>query len=341
MSEPARIAVIGFGAWGRFHARSIAKAPNAVISAIVANSDRSAVAAAEEWPQVPLLRDWRQVLADPTTEGVAIVTPNHLHAEIAIAALEAGKHVLLEKPMATSLADCDRIVAAQRASGRVLTVGHELRLSPQWGRIRSLIDEGTIGEPEHVHISLFRFPYRQGSQGWRYDRDRVGSWILEEPIHFFDAMLWYLAGRARPVAVNALGTGDAAMSRSLSVLVRFSNGATGSINQVLAGFEHHQTVEVVGSAGSIRSLWSGAMDRTYEPTTSLRLKREGTDGEETIAIERSGEVFELEAQAVAVAEAFRRGRPIVSAEEGRAAVAMCLAAERSAQEGREVAIDRL
>jgi myo-inositol 2-dehydrogenase / D-chiro-inositol 1-dehydrogenase len=334
-----RFAVVGFGAWGRFHARSIAKAPNAELAAIVANSDVNAVAAGEEWPNAAILRDWRQVLADPTIEAVAIVTPNHLHAEIAVAALEAGKHVLLEKPMATSTADCDRIVAAARASGRVLTVGHELRLSPQWGRIRALIDEGAIGEPEHVHVSLFRFPYRQGSGGWRYDLDRVGSWILEEPIHFFDAMLWYRAGRGRPVSVSALGTGSAAMSHSLSVLVRFSNGATGAINQVLAGFEHHQTVEVVGSTGSIRSLWSGVMDRTFEPTASLRIKRAGAEREETIPIERSGEVFELEAQAEAAVAAFRSGRPIVSAEEGRAAVAMCLAAERSAHEGREIALD--
>jgi myo-inositol 2-dehydrogenase/D-chiro-inositol 1-dehydrogenase len=259
-----------------------------------------------------------------------------------VAALDAGKHVLLEKPMATTLADCDRIVAAaNRATGRVLTVGHEQRLSPQWGRIRSLIIEGAIGRPEHVHVTLFRFPYRQGSGGWRYDRARVGSWILEEPIHFFDAILWYLADIGRPTSLVALGTGDAAMSRSLSVTMRFPGGVTACVNQILAGFEHHQTVEVVGSAGAIRSLWSGVMDRTFEPVASLRLKRAGSDRDEAIAIERSGEVFELEAQAVAAVEAFRAGRPIVTAEQGRAAVALCLAAERSAREGREITVDGL
>ena len=114
--------------------------------------------------------------------------------------------------------------------------------------------------------------------------------------------------------------------------------ATTCINQILTGFEHHQTVEVMGSAGSIRSLWSGVMDRSFEPEASLRIKRAGAEKEETIPIERSGEVFELEAQAVAAVEAFRSGKPIVSAEEGRAAVAMCLAAEKSAADGREIAI---
>jgi len=337
MTEKMNFALIGYGAWGRFHARSIDKAHNASLAIIAANGDASATAAAQEWPKARVVRDWRAAIADPAIEAVAVSVPNYLHADVAVAALQAGKHVLLEKPMATTLADCDRVVAAAKSSGRVLTVGHENRLSPQWGRIRSLIDEGAIGRPEHVHVTLFRFPYRQGSGGWRYDRARIGSWILEEPIHFFDAILWYLAGQ-KPVAIHALGIGDAGMSRSLSVMMRFSGGATACINQILAGFEHHQTVEVMGSAGSIRSLWSGVMDRSFEPEASLRIKRAGAEKEETIPIERSGEVFELEAQAVAAVEAFRSGKPIVSAEEGRAAVAMCLAAEKSAADGREIAI---
>ena len=150
-----------------------------------------------------------------------------------------------------------------------------MRLSPQWGRIKTLIAEGAIGEPQHVNVALFRFPYRQGSGGWRYDRSRVGSWILEEPIHFFDLDPLVPLGRGAPGARRAIGTGDADMSAALSVQLRFPNGATAAVNQVLGGFEHHQVVEVVGSGGAIRSLWSGVMDRTFEPTANLRLKRAG------------------------------------------------------------------
>ena len=338
MPNEMNFGLIGYGAWGRFHASSIAKAPDARLAAIVAEGDESAAAAQADHPEAAIHRDNRRLLADPAIEAVSIAVPNHLHAEIALAALQAGKHVLLEKPMATNLADCDRIVAAASRSGKVLTVGHEMRLSPQWGRIKTLIVEGAIGKPQHVNVALFRFPYRQGSGGWRYDRSRVGSWILEEPIHFFDWILWYLSDAGRPVRVRAIGTGEADMSASLSVQLRFPNGATAAVNQVLGGFEHHQVVEVVGSGGAIRSLWSGIMDRTFEPTASLRLMRLGSETNETIPIERSGEVFELEAQAQAAVEAFRSGKPIVSPEEGRAAVAVCLAAERSAREGVEVVV---
>ena len=339
MPDEMNFGLIGYGAWGRFHARSIAKVRDARLGAIVAQGDESAAAARADHPEAGVLRHYRKLLEDPAIEAVAIAVPNDLHAEIAVAALEAGKHVLIEKPMATRLADCDRIVAAASRSGKVLTVGHEMRLSPQWGRIKALIADGAIGEVQHVNVALFRFPYRQGSGGWRYDRSRVGSWILEEPIHFFDWILWYLSDAGRPVRVRAIGTGDADMSAALSVQMRFPNGATAAVNQVLGGFEHHQVVEVVGSGGAIRSLWSGIMDRTFEPTASLRLKRAGAETNEAIPIERSGEVFELEAQAQAAVEAFRTGRPIVSPEEGRAAVAVCLAAERSAREGVEIVVD--
>jgi len=340
MPEPMTFGVAGYGAWGRFHARSIADAWDGRLIAIAAPSEANAAAARADFPDVTVHRDWRALIADPAVQAIAVATPNHLHAPIAVAALEAGKHVLVEKPMATTLADCDRIVAATKLSAGQLTVGLQCRLSPQWGRIRALIDEGAIGRPQHVHVSLFRHPYRQGSSGWRYDKARVGSWILEEPVHFFDLALWYLVGSGRPVTVRALGAGAAGMEPVLSVLMRFPDGATAAINQVLAGFEHHQTVEVVGDKGAVRATWSAATARSLESATTLRLKRAGADAFEELAVQRSGEVYELAKQAQASIAGFRSGKPLVSAEEGRAAVAVCLAAEASAKEaGRPIAVD--
>ena len=91
----------------------------------------------------------------------------------------------------------------RRASGRVLSIGHELRLSSQWGEIKSTIDRGEIGEPRYILVELSRRPYRLGADGWRYDIGRVGNWILEEPIHFFDLARWYLSGAGAPADVYA------------------------------------------------------------------------------------------------------------------------------------------
>jgi myo-inositol 2-dehydrogenase/D-chiro-inositol 1-dehydrogenase len=340
MPKPMTFAVAGYGAWGRFHARSIAGARDGRLLAIAIHSDASAKAAREDFPEAAVHRDWQALIDDPAIEAIAVATPNHLHADIAVAALEAGKHVLLEKPMATTLADCDRIVAAAKRAKGQLSVGLQNRLSPQWGRIRALIDQGAIGRLRHVHVSLFRHPYRQGAAGWRYDKARVGSWILEEPVHFFDLALWYLAGAGRPIEVQALGAGEPGMQPVISVLMRFPDGATAAVNQVLAGFEHHQTVEVVGDKGAVRATWSAATARSLESATTLRVRRDGADSFEDLPVERSGEVYELARQAQATIEGFRAGRPLVSAEEGRAAVAVCLAAEASAdQGGRMIEVD--
>jgi myo-inositol 2-dehydrogenase / D-chiro-inositol 1-dehydrogenase len=333
-------AVAGYGAWGRFHARSIANASDAHLAAIVAPSETNAKAARADFPGAVLYRNWEALIADPAIEAIAVATPNHLHAPIAIAALEAGKHVLLEKPMANTIADCDRIIAAAKRSKAQLSVGLQCRLSPQWGRIRALIDEGAFGQPQHVHVSLFRHPYRHGSAGWRYDKDRVGSWILEEPVHFFDLALWYLARSGRPVKVQALGVGQPGMQPTISVLMQFPDGATAAVNQILAGFEHHQTIEVVGDKGAVRATWSASTARSLGSATTLQLKRVGDDDFENLPVEHSGEVYELAKQAQATIKAFRSSKPLVSAEEGRAAVAVCLAAEASAAEGgRPIAVE--
>jgi myo-inositol 2-dehydrogenase / D-chiro-inositol 1-dehydrogenase len=334
-----RFGLIGFGAWGRFHAESIQKAPGARLAAIAARSDATAEAAHQAFPGARIHRDWQNLLKDPGIDAVDIVVPNHLHREIGVAALKAGKHVLLEKPMANSIADCDALIAAARSSGKQLAIGHEFRLSTQWGLIKRVIDEGRIGRPLHAMVSLFRFPYRQGSGGWRYNSEAVGSWILEEPVHFFDMLMWYFEGVGDPVSVQGFGNSkgrEPGMYDNFSTVMRFPGGAYAVVNQTLAGFEHHHVVEIVGTEGSIRTWWSGTMDRTSEPKHELKMQLAGQSQSETVALERSGEVFELGEELAHVTRAFQEGRTIVSGAEARKRIVVCLEAERSVREGREV-----
>ena len=86
--------------------------------------------------------DWRAVVSDPVVDVVSITTPNHLHAEMTIAALEEGKHVWCEKPMATSLTDAERMVAAARNSGRISVLGYNYIQSPMVGLMRRILAEG-------------------------------------------------------------------------------------------------------------------------------------------------------------------------------------------------------
>lgn len=336
-----RFGLIGFGAWGKLHAEAIRKAPGAELAAIACASEASAQAAREAYPQARVGWDWRALVADPSLEAVDIVVPNHLHAEMAIAALDAGKDVLLEKPMASTIAECEQILAAVRRTGRVLSVGHEFRISTQWGFIKRLIAAGEIGDLLYANVSLFRFPYRQGSGGWRYDRDTVGSWILEEPVHFFDMLMWWFAGVGDPTSVQAFGNSKgrgAGMYDNFSAVMRWPGGPYALVTQTLAGFEHHHVVEVVGREGSVRTWWSGTMDRTLTPKHELKVQRKGESACEIVELGPSGEVFELEEQLARLVEAFRERRPLVSAEEARKTVMVCLEAERAVAEGTEIAL---
>jgi myo-inositol 2-dehydrogenase/D-chiro-inositol 1-dehydrogenase len=264
-----------------------------------------------------------------------------LHAEVGVAALERGKDVLLEKPLAPTLADCDRLIAAAQRADRILTVGHELRLSQQWGAIKTLIDADELGDLASAAMSLFRFPYRPGSGGWRYDASQVGSWLMEELVHHFDLLLWYFARHGPPLAISAVGhgrRGDPAMPDGVACTLRFAGGRYAVITLSLTGFEYHLAVEVVGRKGAVRGWWSGSLDRTREATFELKATRRGVTAPETVPVARSGELVELEEQLRRVVPAFHERRALVSAEDARRAVAVCLAAEESLRMGREVRV---
>jgi myo-inositol 2-dehydrogenase/D-chiro-inositol 1-dehydrogenase len=341
--------LIGFGAWGKQHAQAIGGLPGLALTAIACSSEDSAQAAAAAYPHARVTRDWRELLADGNVDTIDVVTPNHLHAEIAVAALRAGKDVLLEKPMATTRAECDALLAAERETGRLVSVGHELRQSAQWGRIKRLIDDDVIGNPLFLNVSLFRNFYRSGAAGWRYDRARVGSWMLEEAVHYFDLALWYFSRHGDPVSIRAVGNQragrDAGMYDNVSVLLRYASGAYVTLSHCVAGFEHHLVLEVAGAEGAIRTHWSGTMDRDHSAAFDLRVQPRGFPFErgvrecERLTIAKSGEVFELTEQIRLTAEAFGARRALVSAEEARKRVLICLAAERSLLEDRELALD--
>lgn len=334
-----RLGLIGYGLWGKHHAQAIVKAQEATLSAIACNSAETEATAKADFPKVPVFRGYRQLLDRAEIDAVDIVVPNHLHAEIGVAALEAGKDVLLEKPMALSVEECDRLNEATKRNRRVLTIGHEFRLSTQWGHLKTMIDNGDIGEPLYALVSLFRHPYRLGSGGWRYSREKVGSWALEEPVHFFDFLMWYFEKWGDPKSILTTGSSkgrEYGMYDNFSAIVRWPGQLYGLVTQTLGGFEHHQVMEVVGNEGSIRTWWSGTMDRTLHPTFELKVKRRGQEKCETIDVTSSGELFELEEELKRVVSAFRERRPIVSGEEARKRVLICIEAERSLKEGREI-----
>ncbi|MCI0683749.1 MAG: Gfo/Idh/MocA family oxidoreductase [Gemmataceae bacterium] len=338
-----RCALIGYGAWGSHHARVMSHNPEASLMAIAARTPATQDKARHEHPACRVYGDYRVMLDKEQLDAVAVVLPSHLHAEAGAAVLESGRHLLLEKPMCLSVAECRRLNALAEQGGRVLAVGHEMRLSSLWGKVKSLIDGGAIGAPLYILIELWRKPYRLGADGWRYDIQRVGNWILEEPIHFFDLARWCLAPAAQPVSVyaraNAQRPDHPELQDHFSATVAFSGGQFAVIAQCLGGWEHHQIVKVSGTEGALWAAWSGAMDRTFEPSFSLKLRR-GEVLEEIPIPRAAGEVFELEDQFQRFVRCIQSGgAPAATGIDGEWSVRLCLKAQQSVEKGMPVAVD--
>jgi myo-inositol 2-dehydrogenase/D-chiro-inositol 1-dehydrogenase len=241
--------------------------------------------------------------------------------------------------LATSTADLDRIVAAERASNRRVSVVHELRVSEQWGLIREEIAKGAIGTPMAGVYSLFRRPFRGGSAGWRHDPARVGSWILEEPVHFLDLLVWYFGAHGTPATVQATAT-PGTLGGNVAMTVRYASGAFFTVTQILDGFKHHCALDIAGTEGALRSWWSAGDARVTESEAGLSIRRAGAEAPETIRFGQSGEVFELVEHLRRSHAAFLAGTTPLSAEEAALSVRVCLAAEESVRLGRAVALDR-
>jgi myo-inositol 2-dehydrogenase / D-chiro-inositol 1-dehydrogenase len=342
MSAPVRFVLAGFGAWGKFHAQSIAEHPDALLVAISAPSEASRAEAQRLYPSAQIFADAEQMIQQVEFDIIDIVTPSHTHKSIALCAMAKGKHVLLEKPMAITLEDCKAIAAAARECGVHLAMGHEFRLSSQWGEIKRLIDAGTIGQAQYVLVELSRKPYRQGASGWRYDPSRVGSWVLEEPIHFFDLARWYLESSGDPVELYAYGNSKDAERPGLfdnfSAMFQYANGSYAVVSQTLAAFEHHQTVKVAGTKGAIWAGWSGALDRTLEPSTFLKVF-DGEHLKEVPLQKQSGEVFELREEIAQCVAMLRTGKqPVATALDGLWSAGLCLVAEESIAQGRPLPV---
>jgi myo-inositol 2-dehydrogenase/D-chiro-inositol 1-dehydrogenase len=242
--------------------------------------------------------------------------------------------------MCLQLDQCEELIALAGQQQRHLVIGHELRLSSLWGRVKEMVDGGALGELRYGLIELWRNPYRLGSGGWRYNLEQVGNWILEEPIHFFDLARWYFAAAGNPLSVYACAShkrdDHPELQDNFSAMLHFPKGGYAVISQTLAAYEHHQVVKLTGTHGAIWASWSGAMDRTLHPTFSLKYF-DGEKIEDITPVKTTGEVFELEEELANLA-AVARGAPLrcASGQDGRWSVAMCLKAQESVKRGEVV-----
>jgi predicted dehydrogenase len=250
------VAVIGVG-MGEAHVRGYAAIPDVQVAAVVDISEQRGRDCASRYHVPLVLCDYRELLALPEIDAVSVCLPNDLHAPVTIAALQAGKHVLCEKPMASNLADAEAMAAAARETGRTLAISVNYRWSwsPDSWYLKELIDSGRMGDIYYIRaVSLRRRTTVGGHRSWFTQKERSGGAALTDMgPHLLDLAMW-LAGDYDPTQVSGV-TRTAIMTSTnvddfATALVRLRGGATLSLESTWASFTREAlTLTVFGTQG--------------------------------------------------------------------------------------------
>jgi myo-inositol 2-dehydrogenase/D-chiro-inositol 1-dehydrogenase len=201
-------AVIGTGGRGSYLLRGVLEQPNAKVVALCDikpdRMDKAASAAARDNPAT--YADWRRVLERQDVAAVFIATPPYLHSEMAIAALQAGKHVYCEKPIGVNAAQVRELVQAARGATRVFVAGQQMRSFRQLGEAVRKIREGAIGEVIMVKAqrhAVSDLAHDGSSADWYFDVTKSGGYLIEQSVHNLDACNWVIG--AHPLRACGFG----------------------------------------------------------------------------------------------------------------------------------------
>lgn len=212
--------MIGAGSWGINHIRAFAAEPRCRVTAVAEPDPAKRPLIAEFAPAARWTESAAQLLASPDIDGVVIAAPASTHVELALAAFEAGKHVLIEKPVARSVGDVRRIAAAATTAGSVGMVGHLMVFHPAVRRIRELLRSGSLGRPFYVHAMRVNLG--------RLRRDETALWCFGP--HDL-SMLDYILGE-HPLTVSACGTAvlQPGIEDVVFVTLRYASGILANLH---------------------------------------------------------------------------------------------------------------
>jgi UDP-N-acetyl-2-amino-2-deoxyglucuronate dehydrogenase len=321
-SEPVGFAVVGLG-MGFSRAKTCLETAGAKLAA-VCDIDEVRGRRAQEQLGVPWVREYEQVLRRDDVDVVFLLTPSGMHGEMGAAAAGAGKHVICTKPLDVTLEACDGLIRACEEAGVLLAVDFQERYELKTRRMRAALAAGLLGDLILVEARLKWFrgdAYYEGWHGtWKYDG---GGSLMNQTVHLIDLLQWFggpvervfgqIAVRDHKIETEDVGT----------AVVRFANGAFGSIvgtttfpaNDVYE-FEVHGTKAAAGKGRLIGDYWRSREEGVAEPAA--------VEGE-------PGNVFED------VVRHLRGGAAVAcDGREGRKSVELILAIYKSAAEGRPV-----
>ena len=247
-SGPVRLGLLGFGRIAeRVHLHALARSPRIELVAVAESDDERRMKLEQRKPQFRTFSHSDEVLALPEIEAVLVCLPNELHAPAAKASFEAGKHVYLEKPIATNLKAGRDVVAAWKASERVGMIGFNYRYNPLYTGLREAITQSRIGEPILIR-SAFSSPARE-LPSWKRARALGGGVLLDFASHHVDLVRFLTGVEIRTVTANvrSLSTDEDTANLQLEL----ENGITVQSFFSTSAVEQDR-FEVMGSKGTLR-----------------------------------------------------------------------------------------
>jgi predicted dehydrogenase len=325
--SPLGVGIVGAGAFGQEHARAIADIPDVRLIAASARTPERLAAFTAEFGGVGYA-DYRELIADPAVDLICIALPHNLHREAAVAAAEAGKPILLEKPMAPTLADCDAIVEIVAQTGVPFMVAHPYRYMSTYQLAKRILEGGEIGEPVICTATMAKDWTFEQRMPWHLE-EGGGMW-LTNGVHLVDRLSWLIGSLPRDIRAS-VGTrfhpqqaDDVGMG-----LITFENSVVGVVRAVgyRAG-SNDQWTEIQATRGALRAahtqgVWIARDDSWQQvapPDQDLPLSC-------------------LRPQWRAFLNYVREGGPSpISAEYGRSIVATMVAGRRSSETGQVVSV---
>jgi len=326
--------IIGLGWFGEYHGDALAGLPNVEIHALCTRTESRLKDLGSKFGVKNLYTDYNKMLTDPELDAVSITTMWDQHTAPTLAAIKAGKHVFLEKPMASTVEDCRSIVKAARESAKCFMVGHIVRFNPRYAAAKREIAAGKIGKILSIYARR-NVPVSVGASVL----PKIGP-IIGDAVHDTDIMLWYTGAKIATTYAQTLNVFGHKYPDIGWTMYRFDSGAIGVCENVWCmpdktGFFPDERMEVIGTDGGIH------IQETY-PSMSVITRNDVYTPDPTYWPEirpgvRGGALAE-ELEYFVNAIINKTPPTIITPEESMAAVQACLAAEASASSGRVVSV---
>ncbi|MCA9838192.1 MAG: Gfo/Idh/MocA family oxidoreductase [Trueperaceae bacterium] len=226
------VGIIGAGDFGAAHARAIAQTADVRLVA----ASRTNIKALSDFCKEFACKgytNYQNLLEDEAVEAVVVATPHHLHTSIVEAASRAGKHILLEKPMAPNLLECDRIIAVTQEHKVQLMLGHVNHFVPAYIKAKEVLESGELGELVYAHSTMTKAWMTSNRRDWHLDRMTGGGMWLTIGVHVLDQLCWLIDSELASISADIKTSFHAQEADDIGVaLLRFKNGVSATASAI-------------------------------------------------------------------------------------------------------------